>query len=342
MGSVLATGPQPVVSPPVGAPPPPMSANPSIVQDDPSHSAGEQGIVSDKEVESSNTLNPGTFEDLHKKCKDVMPSVFEGAKLLVNKGLSSHFQISHTISMGSVQPSGYRFGGTYVGTKQYSPAEAFPILIGDVDPSGDLNANIIHRPFPNLQCKLAAQIQKSKFVAQQLTTDYKGSDFTASLTLGNIDVITESGVIVCHYLQRVTDRLAMGAELAYQYGQAVPGTQIGVLSVGGKYTGDKFTASGQIGGAGVHACYWHKASDQLQVGVELEANLRMQESVATIGYEIDMPKANVVFKGMFDSNMQVGAVLEKRLQPLPFTFALSAMMNHQKNMTRVGIGLILG
>lgn len=55
---------------------------------------------------------------------DIFPVVFEGGKLVVNKGLSSHFQISHTMTMSSLQPSGYKFGCTYVGTKQYSPSEA--------------------------------------------------------------------------------------------------------------------------------------------------------------------------------------------------------------------------
>jgi hypothetical protein len=30
-------------------------------------------------------------------------------------------------------------------------------------------------------------------VTTQFTTDYKGSDFTASTTLGNIDILEESG-----------------------------------------------------------------------------------------------------------------------------------------------------
>ena len=54
--------------------------------------------------------NPGTIEDLHKSCQSVFPMFFEGAKVLINKGLSSHFQVSHTITMSSMQPSGYRFG----------------------------------------------------------------------------------------------------------------------------------------------------------------------------------------------------------------------------------------
>lgn len=39
---------------------------------------------------------------------DIFPINFEGAKLVVNKGLSNHFHISHTINMSSVIQSGYR------------------------------------------------------------------------------------------------------------------------------------------------------------------------------------------------------------------------------------------
>lgn len=101
----------------------------------------------------------------------------------------------------------------------------------------------------------------------------------------------------------------------------------------------------------------------------------MQEAVGTIAYQVDLPKADLVFKGQYyslwsnnqtlivvkiadcnfnvvhehlqfigsvDSNWTVGAVLEKKLQPLPFTFALSGMLNHNKNQFRLGCGLIIG
>lgn len=77
---------------------------------------------------------------------------------MVNKGLSNHFQISHTLNMSSLTPSGYRFGATYVGTQQYGPAEAYPILLGDVDPSGNLNANIIHQLNRNIRMKFVSQV----------------------------------------------------------------------------------------------------------------------------------------------------------------------------------------
>ena len=37
--------------------------------------------------------NPGTVEDLHKDCKEVFPIPFEGSKVLIQKALSSTFQV---------------------------------------------------------------------------------------------------------------------------------------------------------------------------------------------------------------------------------------------------------
>jgi len=97
---------------------------------------------------------------------DVQAITFEGAKIMLNKGLSNHFQVSHTINMSTTVPSGYRFGATYVGTKQYSPTEAFPVLLGDIDPSGNLNANVIHQFSPRLRCKFASQVSYTLYWEQ--------------------------------------------------------------------------------------------------------------------------------------------------------------------------------
>lgn len=322
MGNVLAAS-KPIAA---GGLPPPLPAEPVAASTEP-----------EKPLE-----NPGSMEELHKKCKDVMPANFEGAKLMINKGLSNHFQVSHTINLNSSNTSGYRFGATYVGTKQMSPSEAFPVILGDIDPAGNLNANLIHQLTPNVRCKFASQIQNQKVTAAQLTTDYKGQDFTASLTVGNPNILNNSGVMVGHYLQAVTNSLALGGELAYQYGPAVPGGQIAIMSAAARYATEVGTWSGTVGLAGVHLCYYQKASDQLQLGVEVETNLRMQEAVATMGYQIDLPKSELVFRGMVDTNWTVAAVLEKKLQPLPFTFALSGILNHTKNQFRLGCGLIIG
>ena len=66
-------------------------------------------------------------------------------------------------------------------------------------------------------------IQQSKWQATQVTTDYRGSDYTASLTLGNPDLLSGTGMAIGHYLQSVTSKLALGTELAYQAAPQIPG-----------------------------------------------------------------------------------------------------------------------
>lgn len=288
--------------------------------------------------------NPGTVEDLHNRCKEVFPMAFEGCKLLVQKGLSNNFQVSHSLTMSNMMPSGYRFGATYVGSsKQISVQEAYPILIGDMDPSGNLQANIIHAPTDNLRTKMMVAIQDKKWQSFQMTADYKGKDYTASLTTGNPDLFSGTGMGIAHYLQSVTPKLSLGAELAYQASPQIPGGHIGVLSGLARYSGEDFSLSGTISNAGsLHACYYQKCSSDLSVGTELETNLRMGQSVATVGYKVDLPRAGFVFKGAVNSDWEVKAVLEKKLLPIPFTLALCGMINHPKGSFQMGAGLIVG
>ncbi|XP_035222918.1 mitochondrial import receptor subunit TOM40 homolog 1-like [Stegodyphus dumicola] len=229
---------------------------------------------------------------------DVFPTTFEGSKLMINKMLSSHFQVSHSInlSMSNTTPSGYRFGATYVGSNQVGPMEAYPILLGDIDPSGNLSAHIIHQ-YKNIRGKYVAQVQDSKFVASQLALDYKGLDYTASLMLANTDILNNSGVAVLHYLQNVIPSLALGAEMVCQYGPQVPGGHVSAMSLAGRYTGSNYTASATVNLASLHACFYRKGGENMQMGVELETNLRLGETLCSIGYQIDLPKANLMFRG---------------------------------------------
>ncbi|XP_034293793.2 mitochondrial import receptor subunit TOM40 homolog [Pantherophis guttatus] len=122
MGNVLAASspaPPPTVSGPgsglVSVPPgftmPPVTGLVPPVQD---RSAEEK---------CDQLPNPGTFEECHRKCKELFPIQMEGVKLTVNKGLSNHFQVNHTVALSTVGDSNYHFGATYVGTKQLSPTE---------------------------------------------------------------------------------------------------------------------------------------------------------------------------------------------------------------------------
>ncbi len=174
--------------------------------------------------------------------------------------------MSHTLTLSSSQPSGYRFGATYVGSKMLSPTEAFPLLLADVDPSGNLNANVVHALTDRVRTKAIAQIQQGKWQSAQFTGDYKGDLFTASLTLGNPDLIHGTGVAVAHFLRSVTRRLALGAELAYQASPQLPGNHIAVVSFAARYADDDMALAATLGNSGgLHATYYQKCSQNLQV-----------------------------------------------------------------------------
>ncbi|XP_043832272.1 mitochondrial import receptor subunit TOM40 homolog [Dromiciops gliroides] len=365
MGNVLAAssppaGPPPLPPPPLPPPPPPpppapsgpdlMAGPPLLPPLPPGFTLPPMGGLSalrggvpggpacgtpTPEDEASCLPNPGTFEECHRKCKELFPVQMEGVKLTVNKGLSNHFQVNHTVALSTIGDSNYHFGVTYVGTKQLSPTEAFPVLVGDMDNYGSLNAQVIHQVGPGLRSKMALQTQQSKFVNWQVDGEYRGSDFTAAVTLGNPDVLVGSGILVAHYLQSITPCLALGGELVYH---RRPGEEGTVMSLAGKYTAPNWLATLTMGQAGAHATDYHKASDQLQVGVEFEASTRMQDTSVSFGYQLDLPKANLLFKGSMDSNW----IVEKKLPPLSLTLALGAFLNHRKKKFQCGFGFTIG
>ncbi|XP_069739288.1 mitochondrial import receptor subunit TOM40 homolog [Phaenicophaeus curvirostris] len=263
----------------------------------------------------------------------------EGVKLTVNKGLSNHFQVNHMVALSTLGDSSYHFGATYVGTKQLSPTEAFPVLVGDMDNSGSLNAQVIHQLTARLRSKVAFQTQQAKFVNWQVDGEYRGGDFTAALTLGNPDIVVGSGILVAHYLQSLTPALALGGELVWH---RRPGEEGAVLSAAARYAAPSWIATLTLGQAGLHATYYHRANEQLQVGVELEASSRLQESSVGLGYQLDLPRGHLVFRGSVSSGGVVGASLEKKLPPLPLTLALGASLDHRKETFRCGFGLTVG
>ncbi|XP_054854882.1 mitochondrial import receptor subunit TOM40B isoform X2 [Eublepharis macularius] len=249
--------------------------------------------------------NPGSFDELHRKCKEVFPQQMEGVKLIINKALSSHFQVSHTIHMSTIGQSNYHLNATYVGDQQSSPTET----------------------------------QQSRFVTWQFDAEFRGDDYTATLTLGNPDLISESVIVVAHFLQSVTSRLVLGGEMVYH---RRPGEEGAIVTLAGKYTALKWVATLNLGYGGAHASYYHRANDQIQVGVEFEANTRLQDTSFAFGYQLTLPQANMLFRGFLDSNWCVGAVLEKKLPPLPVTLALGAFLNHWKNRFHCGFSIIVG
>ncbi|XP_052060009.1 mitochondrial import receptor subunit TOM40 homolog 1-like isoform X3 [Mytilus californianus] len=164
--------------------------------------ASPQSIITPSDSSSSSTEppkpieqiasghNPGTFEELHRKCEDIFPQCFQGGKIIVSKELSSHFQVSHTINFSTVEraSSGYKFGATYVGTRKLDSQEVLNVVLGDIDPTGNLNFNII-RPFTqNIWSSVVTQMCPPGLVD---TVDSETKDPTEKL----VTRITPAGLV---------------------------------------------------------------------------------------------------------------------------------------------------
>ncbi|KAI3358796.1 hypothetical protein L3Q82_015191 [Scortum barcoo] len=347
MGSVLAaSSPNPPPPGSGGVPAPGLTVPPGFGMPPVSSVIPPSEAASGQQQEAENPLpNPGAFDECHRKCKEVFPMQMEGVRLVVNKGLSNHFQVNHTVLLSTMGESTYRFGATYVGAKQTGPAEFFPVMVGDMDNSGSLNAQIIHQVTNRIRSKVAFQTQQNKFVNWQGDAEIRGEDYTATITLGNPDVLVGSGIVVTHYLQSITPDLALGGELVYH---RRPGEEGAVMSLVGRYTGSNYIATLTLGSAGLMLMLHtttkptSRTGRYLQLGVEFEASTRMQDTSVSFGYQLDVPKANLLFKGSLDSNWIVGATLEKKLLPLPLSLVLCTFLNHRKNKFQCGFGVTIG
>lgn len=290
---------------------------------------------------SKQTMGPILFEDLHRKVKELQPMIFDGIRLALNRPLSPHLQLSHTITMGML-PS-YKFGANYMGTKQVSPVESYPVLASEIQADGHMNANLIHLLTPRLKGKVVFSFAQNQCVGSQASLDYKADNYTSTLTAANIDLIKNSGILVGHLLYQFSQRISLGPELVVQYSQQEDSLRtMSQFSLGGRFNADQYTVDATLSMGGAHISYHQKANENLQFGVELMTDRSIGQSNAGFYYQYELTKAHTMFRGSLDTAWNVGATLEKRFFPLPVALTLSAILNHPKNSTTVGLGLTVG
>uniref|UniRef100_A0A915ENL4 Uncharacterized protein n=1 Tax=Ditylenchus dipsaci TaxID=166011 RepID=A0A915ENL4_9BILA len=163
-------------------------------------------------------MSVSSYEEFHRKCRDVFPVPFEGIKGILNKGLSSHFQISHSINLASNQ-NGYRFGATYAGSQKTAlPDETFPGI---------------------------AYVQQSKLMTVQGVMEYRTRLSNSCLTIADPNILQNTGGIVASHVQQITDNLQLGAELVAFAGSAKPGQSevMKVFSGGFRYFTPRWSAA---------------------------------------------------------------------------------------------------
>ncbi|XP_055510324.1 mitochondrial import receptor subunit TOM40B-like isoform X2 [Leucoraja erinacea] len=249
-----------------------------------------------------------------------------------SSGCTGAAKATHTIHLSSMSPH-YHFKTMYSGDQAGDSDETLPQLLGEVDSAGSLNAQFVTLLTNRIRAKAAFQTQQDRFQTWQFDTEYRGDTCTATFTLGNPDIINESVILVAHFLQSVSRNLVLGGEMVYH---RRPSEEGAIFTLAAKYTTSQWIGTLNIGRGGAHASYYHRANDQVQVGVGFEASTQTQDTTFSFGYQLDIPRANMLFRGSLDSNWVVGGVLEKKLAPLPLTLALGAFIDHLKNKLQYG------
>lgn len=314
-------------------PPKPTSATPETSSTQPSKQP---------DYASMQQEGPLLYDDLHRLVKEIQPMNFDGLRFTVNRPLSPNMQLSHSISMG-LRHSAYKFGASYMGTKQISPIESYPVLAADIQGDGQMNANFIHMLNPRLKAKIFAAFARNQCAGCQSSLDYKGDKFTSTLTAANIDLINNNGIFVGQLLHQFSKALTIGPELVLQYGtQQDSFNAVSRLSLGGRFDANKYHVDATVTMGGAHISYFQRANESLKLGAELVVDGTVNQSNAGFYYQYDLNRAHTSFKGSIDTAWNVATIIEKRFAQFPIVLYMSAVLNHPKNSTTVGMGLTIG
>ncbi|NXQ24018.1 TM40L protein, partial [Alaudala cheleensis] len=130
--------------------------------------------------------------------------------------------------------------------------QVFPTLLGDMDSAGSLNAQALHLLGERLRAKAVFQVSWGLIMVAA------GDTSEATVSLSPVPAV----IVVAHFLQSVTARLALGAELVYH---RRPGEEGAILTLAGKYSAPNWVSTLNLGYGGAHASYYHRANEQVGV-----------------------------------------------------------------------------
>ncbi|KAJ2822583.1 translocase of outer mitochondrial membrane [Coemansia erecta] len=282
--------------------------------------------------------NPGQFEMLNQNIKSTMLTnfMFDGGRADLAKILSPNFQVMHTFQLGLPgQPSAFEFAGVY--------ADENTLMHGKMDTDFNLQARLNHTLSKQVQIKSQAQMMKSDAQSMfQAEAEYTGADYTANIKAINPSLVDGTGIYLASYLQSVTKKLSLGAELLYQ--SPMPQIQETSISLAMRYqpSEDRMWVAQTQGSNMLTTSYWRKVSDKCEAGAELQMiNIPTQdrrEASCSVGVKYEFAQSNI--RAMADNFGKVSMLLEEKIAP-GFSFLLSGELDHLKGENKFGIGLNL-
>mmetsp|Transcript_19767 Transcript_19767/g.50585 ORF Transcript_19767/g.50585 Transcript_19767/m.50585 type:complete len:234 (+) Transcript_19767:329-1030(+) len=209
----------------------------------------------------------------------------------------------------------------------YGGKKAF--LMGGVFGNGAVIGNAMFEIMPNVAGKVSAQFgANSQSDNLTATADYHGKDFNVTVKVGN----NECGA---SYLQSISEKLAVGAELGYM-NKALES----YVSASARYTSGKRILGVQLASYGaVTGWYTMKASEKLNLCADFQMNTKNFDAVASAGYEYKLRMAQI--KGQVNSLGRVAMSSTEQINPI-CSVTLAAEVDYSQGDYKFGFGFGFG
>ncbi|KAJ2083419.1 translocase of outer mitochondrial membrane [Coemansia sp. RSA 988] len=286
-----------------------------------------------------NLPNPGQFEFLNKELKTTMLTnfMFDGGHADLAKLLSQNFQVMHSFQLGQPgQPSSFEFTGVYM--------DEDTMMHGKMDTEFNLQGRLSHSLTEQLQAKSQVQISTSDDSQSmfQFEGEYTGADYTSNVKAINSSLVDGTGIYMANYLQSITPKLGIGAELLYQ--SPLPKVQETSISFAMRYqpSADRAWVAQTQGVNMLTMSYWRKISEKCEAAAELQAisapSYGRREASCSVGVKYEFAASTV--RAMADSFGKVSMLLEEKIAP-GFSFLISGELDHLKGENKFGVGLNL-
>ncbi|CAK1602246.1 unnamed protein product [Parnassius mnemosyne] len=271
-------------------------------------------------------VNPGLLRHIHNAARYRLPQCFEGACVSLKQSSSNNWVFGHSLSFSSVSPGGYKVLLSYADKEKPT---ALPYFVMEAAPGGQMSCEFRVGPTQATRATLVAQIANSEINSFESIIDAYFNKFTTSVIAVNREFIA------LHYLQALTDRISVGAEVVARGRVA----EVSAASAAARWAGEQHSLSGTLGNRGLDLCYARALRPYLTAAAMLEVGFAIRKAVATLAYEWRADDWTV--RGSVDSDGLVGATLQKALggKRARIACAISALLNHPNDKFRLGFGV---
>ncbi|KAL5238170.1 hypothetical protein ACI65C_005580 [Semiaphis heraclei] len=294
------------------------------------------------DCDSNQSPPTGLMRDVFRSVNSLMPVPFMGCRIhVLTKAEKLGWPVTAVLKLDTSgpKPSGLWVSALYE-MPQWNGLNASAMT--DLNPkSGKWNFEAISRLETGdnwLDASLTGQVCSwTRPVKVQANFDYWFPTRTLSLC---IDPLFNQCAF--QILQSVTDRLSLGANLAFKR-DTTCGLNESQLrpNVVAKYSGPNYLASGRVNmkNWAFKLAYYHHCTDWLQTGTMFELN--PTSSVVTSRLAFRILSDTCVFRAAIDTNGIVSSLWEKRLSDR-MALSMSLFLNHAvQDNYGVGIGLSL-